>query len=91
MGRLVSKEDRSWRRLVASLTVEQHHGLLERDRLADLKLAEWAEQDANTEEEDEGRAVLDALAHALQDGAHAANESATRSLTPAAVSAHSPL
>ena len=48
-----------------ALTVEQHHGLLERQRVPDLQLAVGALEDAGRQEEHEGRRLLDALEHAL--------------------------
>ena len=51
--------------LVLALTVNQHHGLLERERVPDLHLAVRTLQHVDREEENEGRRLLDALEHAL--------------------------
>ena len=68
------RESREWlRRCVAplpslharALTVEQHDGLLERQRVPDLHLAVRPLQDARRQEQEEGGCLLDALEHAL--------------------------
>ena len=53
------------RTFVSPLTVEQHHGLPERQRVPDLHLAVRPLQHARRQEEHEGRRLLDALEHAL--------------------------
>ena len=51
--------------LAKQLTVEQHQGLLERQRVPDLHLAVRTLQDVRRKKEHEGGSLLDALQHAF--------------------------
>ena len=52
-------------RALTHLTVQQYHGLLERQRVPDLHLAVGTLQDSLREEEHKGCRLLDALEHAV--------------------------